>query len=110
MVYALTSSFRATDWTMYAKRHTCRTQYHVHLARRLPTLLHLARALVIDLRLNREFVAPDSHDQTQRTPWVYSKELPSGSQHTLEERRAFLGLIYLTSLLVIIRKAPLHRC
>lgn len=80
-----------------------RTHFHLHLARRFSTLLQLALSLVIDLRLNRATGAPKSHDETQGTPWVYSREDLSEDQQTLEQRRAFLGLIYLMSLLVIPR-------
>jgi len=72
----------------------------VHLSRRLTTLYQLAVSLMVDLGLNWE---PLKQGQTRigfrAFPEDAAEEIKS--HRTLEERRAFLGLVYLSTVFVL---------
>ncbi|RDW82404.1 hypothetical protein BP6252_03516 [Coleophoma cylindrospora] len=73
--------------------------YHIHLARRLTVLMQLATALLIDLGLNGEYLATAKSDQS--TLQAFPEDMPQSNTRTLEGRRAFLGLTYITSIVSV---------
>jgi hypothetical protein len=74
-----------------------RNHIHMHLGRRLSTMLHLAGALLIDLGLNMEPLATTGIIHPHTAPRTFPQDNPQFNEPTLEERRAFLGVSYLTS-------------
>lgn len=64
-------------------------------------LLQLSEALIIELGLNREpDVASSSLGNKRHAFWTFPDAIPGPGKRSLEERRAFLGLIYLSSMYV----------
>lgn len=61
-------------------------------------MLQLSEALIVDLDLNREPNVAVKAGEKKHEFWVYSEERVISEKRSLEERRAFLGLIYLTSM------------
>jgi hypothetical protein len=70
---------------------------HINLGRRLSILLQLAEALIIDLKLNREPLIGLERKAKEQEFWVFSQEIMGSEIRTLEERRAYLGQVYLSS-------------
>ncbi|TAQ89435.1 hypothetical protein B7494_g2208 [Chlorociboria aeruginascens] len=76
-------------------------QLHAHIARRHTTLLQLGTALIFDLGLNKEVVPINGYDQSVKGLRLFPMEGPNSTPRTLEERRAFLGHVYLTSVMSV---------
>ena len=65
-------------------------------------IMQLARSLVVDLGLNKDAMTKARFAQSHAGIMAFSQDMPSQDTPTLEERRAFLGLTYLTSACVIV--------
>lgn len=76
---------------------------HVHLARRCNTLLGLAQSLLIDLQLCKEPVLGLKRDSKRKEIWAFPEDRLGSEVRTLEERRAYLGCVHLSSMY-----APTH--
>ncbi|KAL3425507.1 tRNA processing endoribonuclease [Phlyctema vagabunda] len=73
--------------------------FHIHLARRLTTLMQLATALLIDLGLNSEHITSQKSDGS--TLKAFPEDLPRSNPRTLEGKRAFLGMTYISSIVSV---------
>ncbi|MCJ1437433.1 hypothetical protein MMC27_006820 [Xylographa pallens] len=76
-------------------------QSHIGVARRLMVIMQLARSLLVDLGLNKDAMTKARFVQSHASIMVFSQDMPSQDMATLEERRAFLGLTYLTSAIAL---------
>lgn len=77
-----------------------RFQYLFYSIRQITNLLQLAVALVVDLGLNKGKSKPNIQCRFQKVADAMGDVSglgSSGASGTLEERRAFLGCFYLTS-------------
>jgi hypothetical protein len=75
---------------------------HIHLARRMTLMLQLANSLIIDLGLNPKSAMRSVYNRSEGSHKAYPQDEAPVKQLNLEECRAFLGLKYMTSVLVTI--------
>jgi hypothetical protein len=91
---SLTSSLRDTN------SFSARYQFHINVARRLTLMLQLAGGLIIDLGFSQTSSARVAEQTTELSLGTYVEDIPIPKELTLDERRAMLGLNFISSVCV----------